>query len=73
MQNHLGGFQLVDLIITKLKDHMTCYKLKCSHWWKIYVQVLILCLSYFITTVKTGKFGNRLQSKENWKAWPLLF
>ena len=22
--NHLGGFQLVDLIITKLKSHMTC-------------------------------------------------
>ena len=32
-----GGFQLVDLIITELKDHMTCYKFKCSHWWKIYL------------------------------------
>ena len=29
-----GGFQLVDLIITELKDHMICYKIKCSHWWK---------------------------------------
>ena len=25
-----GGFQLVDLIITELKDHMTCYRFKCS-------------------------------------------
>ena len=22
----VGGFQLVDLIITELKDHMTCYR-----------------------------------------------
>ena len=28
-----GSFQLVDLI----KDHMTCYKFECSHWWKIYL------------------------------------
>ena len=33
----LGGFQLVTLIITELKSHMTCYKFKCSHWWKIYL------------------------------------
>ena len=33
----IGGFQLVDLIITELKDHMTCCKFKCSHWWKIYL------------------------------------
>ena len=32
-----GGFQLVDLIITELHSHMTCYKLECSHWWKIYL------------------------------------
>ena len=32
----IGGFQLVDLIITELKDHMTCYKFESSHWWKIY-------------------------------------
>ena len=31
----LGGFHLVDLIIKELKDHMTCYKFECSHWWKI--------------------------------------
>ena len=24
--SHIGGFHLVDLIITELKDHMTCYK-----------------------------------------------
>ena len=32
-----GGFHLVDLIITELKDHMICYKLEGSHWWKIYL------------------------------------
>ena len=30
---------MVDLIITELKDHMICYKLECSHWWKMYVSV----------------------------------
>ena len=34
----LGGFQLVDLIITELKDHTTCYKFECSHWWKMYLK-----------------------------------
>ena len=29
---NLGGFQLVYLIITELKDHMTCYRFKCSHY-----------------------------------------
>ena len=33
----IGGFDLVDLIITDLKDHMICYKLEWSHWWKIYL------------------------------------
>ena len=28
----LSGFQLVDLIITELNDHMSCYKFECSHW-----------------------------------------
>ena len=32
--NHLGGFHLVDLIITEFKDHMTCYKSKSSYCWK---------------------------------------
>ena len=34
---HIGGFHLVDFVITELKDHMICYKLECSHWWKIYL------------------------------------
>ena len=34
--NNNGGFHLVDLIITELKDHMTCFKFECSHWWKTY-------------------------------------
>ena len=33
----MSGFQLVDLIITELKDHMTPYKFEYSHWWKIYL------------------------------------
>ena len=32
-----GGFQLLDLIITELKSHMTCQKFKVSHWWKFYL------------------------------------
>ena len=35
--DNMGSFHLVDLIITELKDHMTSYKFKCSHWWKIYL------------------------------------
>ena len=31
------GFHLVDLIITELKDHMTCHKFEWRHWWKIYL------------------------------------
>ena len=30
----LGGFHLVDLIITENKDHMTRYNFECSNWWK---------------------------------------
>ena len=37
MLNHgvNGGDHLIDLFITELKDHMICYQLECSHWWKI--------------------------------------
>ena len=34
---YLGDFQLVDLIIIELKDHMTCFKFESSCWWKIYL------------------------------------
>ena len=37
-----GGFQLLDLIITELKSHMTCQKFKVSHWWKFYLSKNIL-------------------------------
>ena len=30
-----GGFHMVGLIITELKDHMTFYKFECSHWLKL--------------------------------------
>ena len=38
----IGGFQLLDLIITELKSHMTCQKFKVSHWWKFYLSKKIL-------------------------------
>ena len=51
----IGGFHLVDLIIMELKDHMTCYKFKCSHRWKIYskknpLQDLLSSLNAVIST-----------------------
>ena len=32
---HLGGFQLLDLIIPELKSHVILYKFKSSHWLKL--------------------------------------
>jgi hypothetical protein len=32
-----GGFHLIDLFITELKAHMTCYEFESSHWLKIYL------------------------------------
>ena len=36
MQTLFVKSALVDLIITELKNHMTCYKFECSIWQKIY-------------------------------------
>ena len=36
-RDFIGGFYLVDLIITELKDNVICHKLECSHWWKMYL------------------------------------
>ena len=50
------GFQLVDLIMLELKDHMTCYKVECSHGWKVFLQKknplqdLLSCLNAVIST-----------------------
>ena len=33
---YIGGFHLVDLIITELKDHMTWCRFECTHWLKFY-------------------------------------
>ena len=30
----LGGFQLEFVSISKIINHMACYKFKCSHWFK---------------------------------------
>ena len=32
---HLGGFQLLDLIIPELKSHVIPYKFKSPHWLKL--------------------------------------
>ena len=51
-----GGFQLVDLIITELKDHMICYKIKCSHWWKfIYKKKSFTRLSSLNAVISTNE------------------
>ena len=45
---------MVDFIIMELKDHMICYKLDCSHWWKIYLQKKIfykICCPNYLTTI----------------------
>ena len=31
-----GGFHLEFQCISQIINHMTFYKFKCSHWWKIY-------------------------------------
>ena len=33
-----GGFQLEFVSISRVMDHMTCYKFDCSHWWKFYLK-----------------------------------
>ena len=30
-----GGFQLEFVSISRVIDHMTCYKFECSHWLKL--------------------------------------
>ena len=37
LNHHIGGFQLLDLIIPELRSHVIPYKFKCSHWWKIHL------------------------------------
>ena len=36
-----GGFQLEFVSISWVINHKTCYKLKCSHWWKIYLRKIL--------------------------------
>jgi hypothetical protein len=31
-----GGFQLEFVSISRVINHLTCYKFECSYWWKIY-------------------------------------
>ena len=36
-----GGFQLEFVSISRVINHMTCYKFECSHWWKIYFKKIL--------------------------------
>ena len=38
LQHPQGGFQLEFISISRVINHMTCYKIECSHWWKIYLE-----------------------------------
>ena len=33
-----GGFQLEFVSISRVINHMACYKFECSQWWKIYLK-----------------------------------
>ena len=42
-------------------NHMTCYKFKCSHWWKIYLkknplQDLLSSLNVVVSTNQSTEF-----------------
>ena len=45
--NLLGGFHLVDLIITELKDHMTCF-FNCAKFQQNWTTLILDILSSFI-------------------------
>ena len=32
---HMGGFQLEFVSISRVINHMTCYKFECSYWFKL--------------------------------------
>ena len=56
-----GGFQLEFVSISRVINHMTCYKFKCSHWWKIYLkknplQDLLSSLNAVISTNESTEF-----------------
>ena len=58
---HYGGFQLEDLSISQVINHVTCYKFECSHWWKIYLkknplQDLLSSLNALISTNESTEF-----------------
>ena len=38
----IGGFQLEFLSISRVINQMICYKLKFSHWWKIYLKQIFI-------------------------------
>ena len=55
----LGGFQLTFVTISRIINHMTCYK--CSHWWKIYslknpLHDLLLSLNAVVSTNESTEF-----------------
>ena len=72
-----GGFQLEFVSISRIINHMTCYKFECSHWWKIYFYKKILykrksCKGFFCknkfstnesTAFITGHVGGNLEEE----------
>ena len=59
----LGGFQLEFLSISRVINQMTCYKFKCSHWWKIYLkknplQDLLSSLNSVVSTNESTRIIN---------------
>ena len=52
----LGGFQLDFLSTSWVINHMTCYELECSYWWKIYFSKKSVTVESGIN-VAPGTFG----------------
>ena len=57
--NMYGGFQLEFVSMSRFINHMTCYKLECSHWWKIHfkknpLQDLLSSLNAVMSTNETN-------------------
>ena len=46
----IGVFQLKFVCISWIINHMTFYKFKCSHWWKLYLKKILykICSSLWM-------------------------
>ena len=55
LSKYIGGFQLEFVSISRVIDHITCYKFECSHWW-IFLQDLLSNLNAIISTNESTEF-----------------